>query len=277
MTGPIAGTEPELVVVPDREVLAATAAERIATALSEAVSARGTAHWATTGGSMAPIVYRHLAEPPLRDAVPWPAVHVGWGDDRFVPRDHPLSNVKPLDDILLAIAWTQGGQLALGQSGEATPVPLPIENLHPFPTTAAIAHARGAAWCAASLGEELASAGLELDGPWPVLDLVLLGVGADGHVLSVFPGSAALTSDALAMAVPAPTHIEPHVERVTMNPAVIGSARRVLVVAGGDEKAAVLAEVLGDQRDPSRWPAQLARRSGATWIVDAGAGDALPR
>jgi 6-phosphogluconolactonase len=271
------GTEPELVVVTDREAVAAAAAEQIAAALSEAVSARGAAHWATTGGSMAPAIYRHLAEPPLREAVPWGAVHVWWGDDRYVPRDHPLSNVKPLDDILLAIGWTQGGQLALGQSGEAVPVPLPIDHLHPFPTTAAIAHARGAGWCAASLGEELASAELDQDGPWPVLDLVVLGVGGDGHVLSVFPGSAALTSDAIALAVPSPTHFEPNVERVTLNPGIIGAARRVLVVAAGAEKATMLADVLGEGRDASRWPAQLARRAGATWIVDTSAGAALPR
>lgn len=270
-------TEPEVVVVADGAAVAAGAADRIARALTEAVSARGRADWATTGGSLAPAIYRQLAEPRWRDAVPWHAVHVWWGDDRYVPKDHPLSNVKPLDDILLAIAWTQGGQLALGESGEAIPVPLLIENLHPFPTTESIGGARGAAWCAARLAEELAAAGLEVEGGWPVLDLVLLGVGADGHVLSVFPGSAALDAPELALAVPAPTHIEPHVERVTLNPAVIGAARQVLVTAAGTEKASVLGEVFGPDRDPARWPAQLARREGATWILDADAAAALPR
>lgn len=270
-------SEPELVVVPDRDALAAAAADRIATALTDAVAARGRADWATTGGSLAPAIYRHLATAPLRDAIPWPAVHVWWGDDRYVPKDHPLSNVKPLDDILMAIGWTQAGQLALGESGEAVPVPLPIDNLHPFPTTEAIGSAGGAAWCAARLGEELAGAGLEQDGPWPVLDLVLLGMGADGHVLSVFPGSSALAAAELALAIPAPTHIEPHVERVTLNPALIGAARGVLVVAAGEEKAGVLGEVFGTERDPARWPAQLARRDGATWILDADAAAGLPR
>jgi 6-phosphogluconolactonase len=270
-------TEPELVVVPDPEAVAAAAADRIATSLTEAVSARGRADWATTGGSMAPAIYRHLAERPFHDGIPWHAVHVWWGDDRYVPKDHPLSNVKPLDDILLAIAWTQGGQVALGESGEAIPVPLPIENRHPFPTTEAIGRARGAAWCAARLAEALSEAGLERDGSWPVLDLVLLGVGPDGHVLSVFPGSPALGASELALAVPAPTHVEPHVERVTLNPAIIGAARRVLVVAAGAEKAGVLGEVFGAERDPARWPAQLARREGATWIVDTDAATALSR
>lgn len=270
-------TGPELVVVADRDAVAAEAAERIASALSDAVAARGRADWATTGGSLAAPIYRRLAAEPLRDAIPWPGVHVWWGDDRYVPRDHPLSNVKPFDDILLAIAARQGGQTGLGSSGQATPVPLPIENLHPFPTTAAIGAARDAAWCAAELATELEVANLERCGNWPVFDLVLVGIGADGHLLSVFPGSPALTSSELAMAVPAPTHIEPRVERVTLNPAVLGVARRVLVAASGEEKAAVLADIFGSERDPGRWPAQLALRDGATWIVDSGAAGRLGR
>jgi len=105
---------------------------------------------------------------------------------------------------------------------------------------------------------------------------MLLGVGADGHVLSVFPGSAALASKEWALAIPAPTHIEPHVQRVTMNPAILGVARRLIVVAFGAGKASVLGDIFGAEVDPSRWPAQLARREGATWILDRAAAAALP-
>jgi 6-phosphogluconolactonase len=267
----------ELVRVADRDAVAAGTAERIASILVDAAEARGRADWATTGGSLAAPVYRRLAAEPLRTAVPWPAVHVWWGDDRFVPRDHPLSNIKPFDDILLAIARTQGGQTALGQSGQGLPVPLPMENVHPFPTAAAIGGARDAAWCAAQLAAELGGAGLERSDEWPVFDLVLVGVGADGHLLSVFPGSPALESSELAMAIPAPTHIEPRVERVTLNPAVLRVARRVLVAASGAEKAEALAGIFGSEHDPSRWPAQLALREGATWIVDSDAAARLER
>jgi 6-phosphogluconolactonase len=108
-----------------------------------------------------------------------------------------------------------------------------------------------------------------------VFDLVLLGIGDDGHLLSVFPGSPALHSTDLALAVAAPTHIEPHVERVTLNPGVIGVARAVLVVVHGSDKAAIVAEILGPERDLGRWPGQLALRPGATWILDEPAAAAM--
>ena len=138
-----------------------------------------------------------------------------------------------------------------------------------------IGGARGAAWCAATLADELRAAGVDFAGGWPVFDLMLIGIGSDGHLLSVFAGSAAFDSPELALAIPAPTHIEPHVERVTLNPAVIGAARTVLVAAYGADKAAALAATFGAVRDPRRWPAQLARRPGATWILDEAAAAAL--
>jgi 6-phosphogluconolactonase/Glucosamine-6-phosphate isomerase/deaminase len=177
--------------------------------------------------------------------------------------------------------WTTSCSRSAAEEGQAggTPggVPLPIENLHPFRTSEAIGGSRGPEWCAATLADELRGARLALEGGWPVFDLILLGIGPDGHLLSVFPGSPAFDSEELALAIPAPTHIEPQVERVTLNPAVIGVARRVLVVVGGAGKAAVLAQILGEEHDPRRWPGQLARRHGAAWIVDAAAAASLRR
>lgn len=270
-------TEAEIIVLADEAAIATTAAERIATSLARAADERGRADWVTTGSSMAPPIYRRLAAEPLRDTVPWASVHVWWGDDRFVPRDHPLSNVKPFDDILLSIACTEGGQLGLGTMGAPRPVPIPLDNIHPFPTTVAIGRAEGAAGCAARLAEELRDRGPEVVDRWPVFDLILLGIGADGHLLSVFPGSPAFDATDLALAIPAPTHIEPHVERVTLNPAVLAAARTLLVAAAGDAKAAVLADLFGEERDPRRWPAQLARRRGAVWLLDHAAAARLDR
>ena len=265
-------TEATIEVVADADAAAALAAERIGRALVGAVARRGRADWATTGGSTPAGIYQRLTEAPYRDQIPWSAVHVWWGDDRYVPRDHPASNVKPLDDILIGPIESDSTNTPLRRG-----VPLPVDNLHPFRTAEAIGGTRGAAWCAAALADELRGAGLEQADGWPVFDVMLLGIGPDGHLLSVFPGSPALGSAELALAIPAPTHVEPHIERVTLNPAVVGTAREVLMVAHGTEKAAVLADVLGPVSDHRRWPGQLAIRPGATWILDEAAAAALPR
>ena len=78
------------------------------------------------------------------------------------------------------------------------------------------------------------------------------------------------------MAIPAPTHIEPHVERVTLNPAIVARGPAGPRRRPGAGKAAILAEVFGPEVDPARWPAQLARREGATWILDEAAAANLP-
>ena len=266
-------TEPEILVVPDATAASALAGDRIGASLRRAVEARGRADWATTGGSTPVGIYRHLATPEHVSDIPWPDVHVWWGDDRFVPRDHALSNVKPFDDILLDVGDRHAGS-AIGSN--ATTVPLPLANIHPFRTSEAIGEGWGAAGCAAELERELRAADLEVVAGWPGLDLILLGVGGDGHVLSVFPGSSAFESKDWALAIPAPTHIEPHVQRVTLNPALLAVAREILVVMHGAGKAAILADIFGPEIDPTRWPAQLTRREGATWILDEAAAASLP-
>src|SRR5690349_6657579 len=190
---------------------AALAAERIARALRTAVEARGRADWATSGGTTPVGIYQHLSAKPLVDEIPWGNVHVWWGDDRYVPRDHPASNVKAFDEIMLGASDDEEGT-----AGDRAGRVIPLDNVHPFPTGEAIGATRGAAWAATVFAAELRAAPLDRIDGWPVFDLIIVGVGPDGHVLSVFPGSPALGSDELALAIPAPTHIEPHLERVTL-------------------------------------------------------------
>jgi 6-phosphogluconolactonase len=274
-------SEPALVVLPDPAAVSRAAAERIAASAVAAVSRRDRADIATTGGSTPVGIYSQLAIPPLRDTVPWEGVHLWFGDDRFVPRDHPSSNVLAVDQVLLAAAARAGlsGTGATGVDiflGIEPGVPMPVENVHPFPCAQAIGEGLGAGWCAAAYADAIRAAlPADADG-WPVFDLVLLGIGPDGHLLSVFPGSPALGSAELALAIPAPSHVEPHVERVTLNPRVLTAAREVLVICHGAAKADIMATVFGDVRDPARWPAQLVRRAGVTWLLDAAAAGRLP-
>jgi 6-phosphogluconolactonase len=263
--------EPEIVIVADGAAASLLAAERIAARLRAAVEARGRADWATTGGSNPIGIYRAIMDGPLRDTIPWGRTHVWWGDDRYVPRDHPLSNVKPFDDIVLSIGEAEEGTGGGGPAG----VPLPADHVHPFPTGEAIGRALGNDACAAALADELRAAGLpQVDG-WPAFDLILVGIGGDGHLFSVFPRSPAIGAAELAMGIPAPTHIEPHVPRVTLNPTVLRAASDILVVVLGASKATILADVFGAW-DPVRLPAQFARREGATWILDEAAAAQLP-
>lgn len=256
--------EPELVVLVDPEAVAQEAARRIAAALIAAVKVRGRADFCTTGGSTPIPIYRLLAQSPLRDRIPWQQVHIWWGDERFVPRDHPDSNVTAVDDVLLG-----------GGSDAGSGIPLPAANIHPFPTDRAIAEMRDNAWCAARYAEEMAAQLPLAESNWPIFDLVVVGAGTDGHVLSCFPNSPALESLAWTIGIPAPSHIGPHVPRMTVNPRILDAAP-VLVVSWGAGKAEALGHVFGDVRDDHRWPVQRTRRPGAVWLVDEAAAAQVP-
>jgi 6-phosphogluconolactonase len=274
-------SEPEIVVRPDVQAASDEAAGRIAATLAAAAAERGAAHWATTGGSTPAPIYARLATEPLRPTVPWDLVHVWFTDERFVALDHKLSNAKIAFDSLLH-AGALGGMTGMGGTGgdvllgETYGAPIPGGNVHPIPTGEAIGRAADAAWCAARAAEELQASGPAVVDGWPTFDLILVGVGPDGHLFSVFPGSATWDSDAWVVAVPAPTHVEPHIERVTLHPRVLDAARQVIVVVTGDGKRDVIGRIFGEEDDPRQLPALLARREGATWILDEAAAAGLP-
>jgi 6-phosphogluconolactonase len=273
--------EPRIVVLPDPDAVAAEAAEFIASALSAAIAARGRADWVTTGGSAPVGIYPLLSREPLRSRIAWDRLHLWWSDDRFVPHDHPLSNVVPAEALLLrTAAWSgESGQGAQGDdidAGATEGVWVPPEHVHPFPTTEAIARGVGADWCAAAYERILRGSGLREVNGWPAFDLIFLGLGPDGHVMSVFPGSDTFGSPAWTAAVPAPTHVEPHIERVTLTPGVLEVADRVLMVTTGASKADVVARIFGPGRDERALPGQLVRRGNAHWILDSAAAERLP-
>ena len=253
--------EPTIVTLADPEACALAAAERIVEILEVAIDDRGEAHWVTTGGSAPAAIYRHLASSPLREELDWQKVQLWWTDERFVPPDHPLSNAKIANDALLDTV-----------PGRVHGVLIPIDQVHPIETGAAIGGGHDETWAAHRYAEDIQADGPDTnDDGWPAFDLILLGIGSDGHILSAFPGSPAFDAPEWVVGVPAPTHIEPHVARVTLNPALVGAAHELIVVSHGAEKADVLRDILQGERDERRLPAQLARRSGATWFLDRAA------
>ena len=185
-------------------------------------------------------IYRRLSAPPLDDAVPWAE------RPRLVGR-RPVRAARPPALERQGRSTTSCSASALARrappAADRPGVPLPVDHVHPFPTGEAIGEARGAAWCAATLADELRAAG-------PRRERRLAGVrprvprDRAGRPPAVgLPGLAGARLARLALAIPAPTHIEPHVERVTLNPAV---ARRRAGRAGrgvrATDKAAGLAE-----------------------------------
>ncbi len=268
--------EPTIVTLADPEACSLAAAERVVEILDVAIDDHGEAHWATTGGSAPGGIYRHLATQ-LRDEIDWRKVRLWWADERFVPFDHPLSNAKIAFDLLLDVGAFSGesGTGAAGAdvlTGHQPGVPIRTVDVHPFPTGQAIGDGRDPDWCAARyVGELRADGPDENDDGLPTFDLMLLGVGPDGHILSVFPNSDAFDLEPWAFGVPAPTHVEPHVARVTLNPSFVAAAHDIVVVSHGDSKAEILRDVLNGPIEPRRLPAQLARRPGATWFLDRAA------
>jgi 6-phosphogluconolactonase len=226
------------------------AAELVAERL-RAAAAAGRATVALAGGRGGRGVMVALA---ARGDVPWERIEWFWGDERCVPPDDPRSNVRLARDSLLE------------------PRGIPADRIHPPPLALGDAGRIADAY-AATLVARLAP------GPAPVFDLVLLGVGADGHVASLMPGSRALHAAApVAPVEAAEVNAEPRVARVTVTASVLAAARSIIVTATGDAKARAVAAALRDPLDADRVPAQLVRPSErVAWVVDRAAAAELLR
>jgi len=254
-------SDPTVRILNNADSVAEAAADRVIEAATTAVAARGVFQLCTTGGSTPAALYRALREPSRTIRMPWGETQIWFGDDRFVPRADPLSNVAPLDAQLLG-AGTDGALSPLASSA-----------VHPWPTTAADAPSAVGAYLA-----ELRSAGVpHTPTGFPIFDLVLIGIGSDGHCLSVFPGSPlALEGAPVAAGVPAPTHIEPHVPRLSFSLGMVSSAREVLALAPGAGKAEALARIFSSATAVIEAPAKAALIPTATWLLDTASAANLP-
>jgi 6-phosphogluconolactonase len=218
-------------VICEPEALPRTAAERIAVALSEAVRARGSTSLALAGGTTPRACYEILG---ARSELPWSRVSIYFGDERAVAPDHPDSNFRMAREALL------------GQ------VPIPDQQIHRMAAESADRDAAAQAYA------ELL--------PDPI-DVMILGIGEDGHTASLFPGADAvleMTRQVLAVTGPKPPPL-----RLTLGPRPILNARVRFVLAGGVGKAAAVKTALEGSLDVKSCPAQLARDS--IWLIDTGA------
>ena len=228
--------------------LARAAARHFVACSLEAVAIRGLFTVALSGGSTPRSLYEVLADPdePFRELVPWSNTHFFWSDERHVPPDHPDSNYRMAHESMLSH------------------VPVPKDNIHrihsenPDPAAAAQAY------------EETIK---EVTGPIvPQLDLILLGLGNDGHTASIFPGSEVLNETTRLVAAPWVEQLKTY--RITMTLPLINSATSVLFLVSGSEKAEIVREVL---QGPRRCPAQEVKPGSGElwWMLDKDAGSRL--
>ncbi len=247
MAAPVANVR----VVGDSAALAEEAAERFAGAATDALRQAGRFRVALSGGATPRGLYARLAAEPFRSRVDWERVHVFWGDERCVPPDHPDSNYRLAQELLLSR------------------VPVPPDNVHrmrgeaPDPDLAAAEYA----------GELQTAFGLRR-GERPRFDLILLGLGTDGHTASLFPHSPALR-EVIRLAVG--VYVDAvRGYRLTLTLPVLNAAAAVLFLVSGGEKAERLRMVLTGKPSHEA-PASLVRpeRGSLHWIVDKAAATAL--
>jgi len=242
----------ELRILPDPDDVARSAADRTIAVLARGIAQGRTVHLALTGGSTAVPFFHELTRPERRTQLSWQRVHLWWGDERLVPLADPQSNAGLAERLLRATA------------------PLvDAANVHPVPVDlASDAPDAGPQAAAAYAAEIRGLLPLDADGV-PIFDVILAGIGPDGHVMSIFPDSPALAADApIAMSIAAPRHVEPHLPRVTLAARLLPVARQIIVMANGPGKAEIVRSVLGPEREPRRWPVQSALLGNALWLID---------
>lgn len=239
----------EVRVFEELETLTRAAAAEIARAAEDAVADRGRFTLALSGGSTPRPLYRLLASEPYRERLPWSAIHLFWGDERHVPPDHADSNFRMAREAMI------------------DHVPVPPGNVHRV-----AAEDPDARRAAAAYESELRSFFGLAPGEQPELDLLLLGIGADGHTASLFPGSPALRER--DHPVLAPWVEAQRAFRITLTPPVLNHARLALFLVSGADKADALRAVIEGEREPDRYPAQVVEGN-RLWMVDRAAASRL--
>jgi len=224
------------------DALSRAAADELSDLARAAVAARGTCRLALSGGSTPKHLFELLVQAG-RPALPWDQIELWWVDERAVPPDHADSNYGMARRTLIDPLGLAGSRIHR-MAGE----------LDPEAAAQAYAHA-----LVGALGTP------------PVFDLVLLGMGPDGHTASLFPGSAGLAETerwVIANQVTSPL-VHGTATRITLTAPAINAARHVRFLVAGADKAGALAEVLEGADNPERFPSQLIAPADLVWLVDA--------
>lgn len=245
---------PALHVHADFDTLALAATEFITRTARQAIRTRGQFALVLAGGQTPGPIYDLLTQPPHSGHVDWSRTHLFWGDERLVPPDDPESNYALAHQRLIA------------------DVPLPDENAHRIPGELPPAES------VRFYTDELAQFA-QGQRAWPRFDLVLLGMGSDGHTASLFPGQPTRDeTNRPVIAVTADYDGRP-AGRITLTPLAFNAARNVAFIIQGASKAEAFAEVIRGAPDPNRWPAQRIQPfdGAVTWFADQAAAARVTR
>ncbi|MFD8976433.1 MULTISPECIES: 6-phosphogluconolactonase [Streptomyces] len=248
---------PQLVVHRDKELMAQAAAARLITKIVDAQATRGSASVVLTGGRNGNGLLAALGSAPARDAVDWSRLDLWWGDERFLPEGDPERNVTQAREALL------------------DRVPLDPARVHPMPASDGAYDDVDAA--AAAYAEELAAAAGRGDRAGvPAFDVLMLGVGPDTHVASLFPELPAVreTERTVVGVHGAP---KPPPLRVSLTLPAIRAAKEVWLLAAGEDKAKAAAIALSGAGEVQAPAAGAYGRSRTLWLLDAAAASELPR
>jgi 6-phosphogluconolactonase len=245
--------QPQIRIVADSVALARTAAEIFVRWVQEAAQTKDIVTVALSGGSTPKSLYALLAnDAAFRTQVPWDKIHFFWGDERHVPPDHPESNYRMAHEAMLSR------------------VPIPASHIHRIKAENANADQ------AAEEYERMLQAVVQTaESALPRFDVVLLGMGPDGHTASLFPGTTALQERTRLVAANWVEKFSAY--RITLTLPILNNADRILFIIGGADKAETLQAVLeGDQQSP-RFPSQLIRptHGSLVWLVDKAAASQL--
>ncbi|MGW4346315.1 6-phosphogluconolactonase [Streptomyces sp. NPDC004690] len=249
---------PQLVVHRDKDLMAQAAAARLITRIVDAQASTGSANVVLTGGRNGNGVLAALAAAPARDAIDWARLDLWWGDERFLPEGDPERNVTQAREALL------------------DSVPLDPERVHVMPASDGPYGADVEA-AADAYAEELArAAGPENHGAVPSFDVLMLGVGPDTHVASLFPEHPGVRETERTV-IGVHGSPKPPPTRISLTLPAIRSAREVWLLAAGEDKANAVAMALSGAGEIQAPAAGAQGRTRTLWLLDTAAAAQLPR
>ena len=238
-----------VIILPGIHSISEAAADRLSEVAAEAVYNRGLFHLVLSGGKTPETLYKILTQSPYNSSIPWDLTHIFWGDERCVPPENKESNFGEAQRVFLSS------------------LPVREHNIHRIKGELGAQKAQDDY-------RQLLERQSDQGRGWPQFDLVLLGMGADGHTASLFPGQISVDERQNSV-ISVTAHYEGRPSsRITMTPLAINSARNIIFLVTGSNKAAAFAAAINGPEDQEKWPVQRIRPSQGSviWLVDEDAG-----